>query len=569
MAPKVFLSYRRGDSPHATGRLRDRLTMAFGEENVFFDVDSIPTGRDFREVIQTAIQAADTVVVIIGPGFDVDRLSDQGDYVCMELLEAFRQKKLIVPVLLDTTSMPTPPALPSSLRNLAYINASLIRQDPDFHRDAERLVAVIERDLAAAPGTATVPSAGAAKAAPASAAKPPPASAEIFRRTSAAVVPPRGATQAPPSSAATARPGGTAGSRGARPVTTPARASSPATADQFASVPQGRLLHTLTTQSRHHVSAVSFSPDGRMLATGSDGLGAAWLWDPATGRHLRTLEVDRSAFKVISFSPDGRTLATGGRDAAVRLWGPVMGRQLRQLDGHTHVIALAFSPDGRQLAVGDWEGPVRLWDLASGLSHGQFRPTAPGGKATAALKLVTGRKPFLTRMTFSPDCRLLATGYSDGNVLLSNPATGEHQGSLRHDVASKSYTGIDVIAFNPGGDLLATANRGDIRIWDLTTGLYQHAHGAPPGEAHPYKVQAAAFSRSGDLLATGGARGNVLLWDPATGNHLRTFQPGTGPAAALRANTDCVAFSPDGSLLAAGQHGDSSNTPTAWVQLWG
>ena len=38
MASKVFVSYRSNDSPHASGRLRDRLVMAFGEENVFFDV---------------------------------------------------------------------------------------------------------------------------------------------------------------------------------------------------------------------------------------------------------------------------------------------------------------------------------------------------------------------------------------------------------------------------------------------------------------------------------------------------------------------------------------------------
>ncbi len=158
MAFKVFLSYRRKDSPYASGRLRDRLTMVFGEENVFLDVDSIPTGRDFREVIRTAIQAADAVVVMIGPGFDVARLSDQGDYVRMELLEAFRQKKVIVPVLIDTTLMPPATALPSPLRRLAYINASPIRQDPDFHRDAERLIATLRRTTdAGGPGSSPAP----------------------------------------------------------------------------------------------------------------------------------------------------------------------------------------------------------------------------------------------------------------------------------------------------------------------------------------------------------------------------------------------------------------------------
>lgn len=158
MASKVFVSYRRNDSPHASGRLRDRLAVAFGEENVFFDVDSIPPGSDFRTVIRTAIQAADIVVVMVGPGFDVDRLSDQRDFVRIELLEALRQKKVIVPVLIDTASMPVPAAFPSSLRRLAYINASLIRQDPDFRRDAERLIASLRRTgEAGSPATSPAP----------------------------------------------------------------------------------------------------------------------------------------------------------------------------------------------------------------------------------------------------------------------------------------------------------------------------------------------------------------------------------------------------------------------------
>lgn len=103
--------------------------MAFGEENVFYDVDSIPTGRDFRQVISNAIQAADAVVVMIGPGFDVDRLSNQRDFVRIELLEALRHNKVIVPVTVDATSMPEATALPASLKTLAYIHATPIRRD--------------------------------------------------------------------------------------------------------------------------------------------------------------------------------------------------------------------------------------------------------------------------------------------------------------------------------------------------------------------------------------------------------------------------------------------------------
>jgi hypothetical protein len=143
------VSYRRSDSPHASGRVRDRLATAFGNDNIFFDVDSIPFGNDFRAAIRAAIASVDVVLVMIGPGFDVRRLNNQRDPIRDELLESFRQKKIVVPVLIDAATMPTPETLPRVLQRLSYLNASLIRPDPDFHRDAERLLTSIQQAVGA------------------------------------------------------------------------------------------------------------------------------------------------------------------------------------------------------------------------------------------------------------------------------------------------------------------------------------------------------------------------------------------------------------------------------------
>ena len=62
----IFVSYRREDSSDVTGRIFDHLKTAFGEEHVFKDVDSIPLGTDFREVINEAIQRCDVLLAIIG-----------------------------------------------------------------------------------------------------------------------------------------------------------------------------------------------------------------------------------------------------------------------------------------------------------------------------------------------------------------------------------------------------------------------------------------------------------------------------------------------------------------------
>lgn len=147
MTIRVFVSYRRSDSRHATGRLRAVLAREFGRENVFYDVDSVGFGADFRDVINVTLQGVDVLIVIIGPNFELDRLAQPNDYVHMEILEALRLGKAIVPVLVDDAVMPAPGHLPPELESFAYRNAAPLRADPDFDTDAARLVRDLRKSL--------------------------------------------------------------------------------------------------------------------------------------------------------------------------------------------------------------------------------------------------------------------------------------------------------------------------------------------------------------------------------------------------------------------------------------
>lgn len=152
---KIFISYRRADSRKDAGRIYDRLVAEFGRENVFKDVDNIPPGSDFRTEIALAVNQCDVLLAIIGQKWlnaldDVGnrRLDNPNDYVRLEIEAGLRRHNcLIVPVLVDGAAMPGSTDLPDTLRELAFKNAAIVRDDPDFNRDVTRLISDLQQYL--------------------------------------------------------------------------------------------------------------------------------------------------------------------------------------------------------------------------------------------------------------------------------------------------------------------------------------------------------------------------------------------------------------------------------------
>lgn len=151
----IFISYRRADSMAYTGRIYDRLVNAFGARHVFKDVEDIPPGEDFRSVLDKALTVADVVIIVIGPQWLMitddegkRRLNDPNDFVRIEVETALkRDDVLVVPVLVNNASMPSAEALPPALKDLAFRNSVVVRNDPDFNPDINHLITAIEKRL--------------------------------------------------------------------------------------------------------------------------------------------------------------------------------------------------------------------------------------------------------------------------------------------------------------------------------------------------------------------------------------------------------------------------------------
>lgn len=153
---RVFISYRRRDNPYVAGILRDALQDRFGIDEVFFDLDNIPFGVDFRRYIADAVGSCDVLLVVIGDQWlhltddqGRRRLEDPSDFVRIEIEAALKRDIPVVPVLVEDARMPAASELPESVRDIAFRNAAEIRAGRDQKHQVERLVSGLAESLKA------------------------------------------------------------------------------------------------------------------------------------------------------------------------------------------------------------------------------------------------------------------------------------------------------------------------------------------------------------------------------------------------------------------------------------
>jgi WD40 repeat protein len=302
-----------------------------------------------------------------------------------------------------------------------------------------------------------------------------------------------------------------------------------------------------------HVFSLAWAPEGDLLAVGVGR--KVFLYQPQQLGQPMVLDTGGWATS-LSFSPSltksfpaARLLAISLRDGSVQIWdtgnspGGLNSRPICKLDVHRKgANSAAFSPDGLTLATTGNDAMVRLWDMVEMLEQGSC-------KLTLIAEMIGGARS-VPDIQYHPEGQMLAS--VDLTVVrIRDISTQRLVTTLRAEGLLRT------LAFNPSGELLAAAGLGDrVSVWNVATGELRHSLQLAPAPAtavSPF-IWDVAFSPQGDTLAAAASDGRLHLWrlgqqiDQEQAGHELPFLTVDAHRRALT----CLAFSPDGQLLATG-----------------
>lgn len=273
---------------------------------------------------------------------------------------------------------------------------------------------------------------------------------------------------------------------------------------------------------------VAFSPDGKLLASGSDDH-TIKLWDVATARETAVLNGHFATVSQISFSPDGSRLASISLDGTLRLWDIATAMPLNTVTAYKKGRTLSWSHDGRELVTGGYKDEgATIWDAES----------------LTKIRSLTGHTRDVRSSLFSPDGRWIVTVSNDTTMRVTprDSETPQHVWTEQSEIHSALFV-------DDGQTIALGLKNGFITIRDVETGEVRHSL-----SSHTSDVRTLAMTADRKLLAAGDETGHLRLWNLHNGRLLLSLKVSQHPI-------NGIAFSPDGMLIAVATHDGK-------VKLW-
>ena len=292
----------------------------------------------------------------------------------------------------------------------------------------------------------------------------------------------------------------------------------------------GTQLPTFLLQTGHPsmIKSVAFSPDGKLLASGSED----WtikLWSTHEGRLIKNIKGHSDQVTSISFSPDNKLLASGSVDSTIKIWSIPDCSLIKTFDLENVIVnSLVFSPNGEFLAIGTSKN-LQIWSISEGrkikTSEKPSQGFSPGDRKSNNFMAVA----------FSPDGKLLCSASEDSTIKLWSIPEGQLIKTLIGHTK-----GIESVSFSPDSSFLASGSRDKtVNIWTIPDGVLVKTL-----KGHPQAVYSVSFSPDGSFLASSSF--DIKLWSVKEWKLIVTFERYSVH------EVNSVFFSPNSKFLASG-----------------
>jgi WD40 repeat protein len=309
------------------------------------------------------------------------------------------------------------------------------------------------------------------------------------------------------------------------------------------SLRSGNLLRTLYGHNAK-VTSVAISPDGRFVASAADD-GTARLWEVAGGQQVRDLTGHRNLISSVAFASSGSVL-TGSTDV-IKIWDSATGRELRSIaiPQKDQTGRMTLSQDGKVYTIGGAVNQPKTGFLSGFTGGGDiYRPLKiidiASGRELMSYKTDL-QSPFAAYV-LSPDSRFFAIRSSkarsssvEESVRVFDVQTGREIAELKIPGGGGAHA-MSPLAISANGRWLAaqgemnTSMKLPIYVYDIpskqllrqfsTSSMFMPSTGV---DAVTFVSSPFTFSPDTKVLALGGSS-SVQLWEPASGQELRSLQ---------------------------------------------